>query len=163
MYKVYRCTPTRKQSSLAVKEKQPLGRWKQWKRRLTYSFPPSHHDIIQASLVLFSIWRRLRRRCGMSIGLRRQRGMIALLATKGWFISPRGACFSTITLVSPRSAAFSPLGLSPQRSMSCRPTRELVLGKKKSRLGLDANATIGADRCVCPKKKMPPILGRRCR
>ena len=32
--------------------------------------------------------------------LRRQRGMIALLATKGRFISPRGVCFSTITFSS---------------------------------------------------------------
>ena len=36
--------------------------------------------------------------------LRRQRGMIALLATKGRFISPRGACFSTITFSSPEES-----------------------------------------------------------
>ena len=37
----------------------------------------------------------------MSIGLRRQRGALALLATKGRFISPRGACFSTINFSFP--------------------------------------------------------------
>ena len=34
--------------------------------------------------------------------LRRQRDMIALLAAKGRFISPRGVCFSTIRFISPK-------------------------------------------------------------
>ena len=46
--------------------------------------------------------------------LRRQRGMIALLATKGRFISPRGVCFSTINFSFPEECALAPLGLSPQ-------------------------------------------------
>ena len=45
--------------------------------------------------ILFSVPTRNERR------LRRQRGMIALLATKGRFISPRGVCFSTITFSFP--------------------------------------------------------------
>ena len=55
------------------------------------------------------------------------------------FSSSEERALAPLTLVSPRSAAFSPLGLSPQRSMSCRPTRELVLGKTNSRVGLVGN------------------------
>ena len=39
--------------------------------------------------------------------LRRQRGALALLATEGRFISPRGVCFSTITFSFPEESLLS--------------------------------------------------------
>lgn len=54
---------------------------------------------------------------GIERCLRRQRGVLALLATEGRFISPRGACFSTIKFIFPEECCLqlSNIFEEPQR------------------------------------------------